>query len=297
MFKLQNVLFLRNNLFGLKLARINAQQQHQMHTKCSQQAYTWKSEILANEFSLLTDEKMNSAPFRFIQPLLRHFSERVNNMENVGGFKEPIPVQYLNDLSCSMMKNIQFSTSMTDDSEWFRKLKFVDQDFIMANVSSEKLEEGFWYERHICETSQVPTRFNNLHDFYGFLIWMTFPKTKRLFNLLHNQNMLERDNPHCKKRSPTQNFLTLFDECGVLVCIEENHFEELKSLLYNMEFKELFWKRREVVEENMLFINFGHSILEMLTMRPYIGYTTKFTAVPVNSETCKSLIANFCSQR
>ena len=149
-------------------------------------------------------------------------------------------------------------------------MRFVDQDYLFNTVTKEELQEKFWYERHIFKTSEIPTRTNNLHDFYGHLIWLMFPKTKRFFNILHNSNMAS-DSPFFKHRSMVQNFLTLFDECGVIVFIEESHFNDLKELLDGMKFKELFWNNRQQVIDKMQFLIFGHSIFEMLTQRPYIG--------------------------
>ncbi|KAG2389539.1 hypothetical protein C9374_014099 [Naegleria lovaniensis] len=250
--------------------------------------------VQENEFSRITRTIVRSLPFRNIWPLLNYYENRLKkdfNEEHDNDiiFQKPLQVEYFNELLHSLnIQNTRLPFNRTNGNsnlqdQWFSKLQFMDQDYLLHTLTKEKLQEGFWYERHIHATSQIPTRFNNLHDFYGHLIWLMFPKTKRLLNILHLEHMKSHSSKSVKERSSLQNFLTLFDECGVVVFIEESSFQELKNLLYGMQFKKLFWNYRASVESKMIFTIFGHSIFDTLTQHPYIGYTTKCVALPLSS--------------
>jgi len=177
--------------------------------------------------------------------------------------------------------------TVSERNQLLRDIKFLEQGELMQTVDKTALDEAFWYERHIHKTRQVPTRYNNLHDFFGHLIWVAFPKTKTLFNKMHIENMMYPSSRDVKQRSTVQNFLTLFDECGVIVFIEEEQYDTLSNMLMDMKFKELFWSNRDLLTRHVNFVIFGHSILEMLSMRPYIGYTTKCMTIPITSDKSK----------
>ncbi|KAF0979841.1 hypothetical protein FDP41_000994 [Naegleria fowleri] len=259
-------------------------------------------ELRENEFARIRRQTIHSLPFRNIWPFLNYYENRLkkdlneddhhdHNENHTIVFQKPLKVEYFNELLHSLnipnmtcpTRNVNSNGINFHEEGWFYKLQFVDQEYLLNTCTKEKLQESFWYERHIYSTSQIPTRFNNLHDFYGHLIWLMFPKTKRLFNKLHLEHMKSPSSNTVKERSPLQNFLTLFDECGVVVFIEESSFEELKNLLYGMQFKKLFWNHRARVESQMIFTIFGHSIFDTLTQHPYIGYTTKCVALPLSS--------------
>lgn len=123
------------------------------------------------------------------------------------------------------------------------------------------------YESIIYETGKVPTRPANWHDFFNALVWMSFPLSKAAINRQHY--LAQQQHPGKKQRSPTENFLTLFDENGVIVLCSDPH---LKHLLNTQQWLALFWENREAVQQAMRFIIFGHSIYEK-ALRPYLGMT------------------------
>ncbi|KAL9650492.1 hypothetical protein ABK040_004711 [Willaertia magna] len=206
--------------------------------------------------------------FKFIKPLLVNFYNfcNENNLQN----------NYLNTKNYSnwIKENNLFCKHYF--SEIDNTLQFVNQNEILTNNNLQN-EIPFWYENFIFKNCKIPTRENNLHDFYNMLIWLTFTKTKSYFNYLHLKN-----SNNTKNRTTLQNFITLLDECGVLIFVKNNYFNFFKENLENMKFKDLFFKNKKEIIDNCHFIIIGHSIFEMLTTKPYIGYTTKCLILNIN---------------
>ena len=148
-------------------------------------------------------------------------------------------------------------------------IRFVDNDALSA--------DGRYYEEYIYCTKQVPTRKHNWHDFFGALIWCLFPKTKALLNQLH---MAEIAQHGLKQRSKLRNKLTLFDECGVVVCLQPDTLAHA-NLLRSHQWQQSFVSKRQDWWQGIRPIIFGHAIYEMATA-PFIGLTAKalFIEVP-----------------
>lgn len=148
-------------------------------------------------------------------------------------------------------------------------VRFVDNDALMA--------DGRYYEEYIYATRQVPTRKDNWHDFFGALIWCLFPKTKSLLNQLHMAEIAEYGQ---KQRSKLRNKLTLFDECGVVICLEPDAIKHA-DLLRQHQWQQSFVTHRTDWYHSIKPLVFGHAIYEMATV-PFIGLTAKavFIAVP-----------------
>ncbi|MBU1308535.1 MAG: DUF3025 domain-containing protein [Gammaproteobacteria bacterium] len=148
-------------------------------------------------------------------------------------------------------------------------VSFVDNDALSA--------DGRYYEEYIYATAQVPTRKDNWHDFFGALIWNLFPQTKALLNQLH---MAEIAQHGLKQRSKLRNKLTLFDECGVVICLEPAANQHA-DLLRAHQWQQSFVARRSDWQQQVRPIIFGHAIYEMATA-PFIGLTAKalFIEVP-----------------
>ena len=148
-------------------------------------------------------------------------------------------------------------------------VRFVDNDALSA--------DGRYYEEYIYATAQVPTRKDNWHDFFGALIWCLFPKTKALLNQLH---MAEIARHGLKQRSKLRNKLTLFDECGVVVCLQPDTLAH-GNLLRTHQWQHSFVGKRQGWWQSIRPMVFGHAIYEMATA-PFIGLTAKalFIEVP-----------------
>lgn len=122
------------------------------------------------------------------------------------------------------------------------------------------------YEQHILKTKTIPTRQENWHDFFNYLIWLIFPRLKKQLNRWQCQELSQRNN---NQRSPFENALTLFDENG-LILVSSN--PELFEMIKQHRWHELFWQHRSQLTEQLQCTVFGHSIHEKL-LAPYIGMT------------------------
>jgi len=143
-------------------------------------------------------------------------------------------------------------------------IHFVDQD-----KRAQGFENG--YEPRIYLRGEIQTRRQNWHDFFQLLIWCQFPQSKSLLNALHYHAARGRltANPVLHNRSPLENAITLFDECGVII-VSSNPL--LLQLIRNMQWQELFWQHREILDSSLHCIVFGHALYEK-ALRPYPGLT------------------------
>ncbi|MDQ3259545.1 MAG: DUF3025 domain-containing protein [Pseudomonadota bacterium] len=173
-----------------------------------------------------------------------------------------------------------------------KRLRFVVQESGAATRN---------YETQIFATGAVPTRPGNLHDGFNALVWLTFPHTKAALNARHVA--AQRVAAKSSHRTPAQDALTLFDECGVIVASDR---QDLLALIAGFEWKQLFWRRRGELNRHMKFFLFGHGLMEQL-LNPYVGLTGKALLITVESAwleaspdvacsyidaTCRALIAS-----
>lgn len=173
-----------------------------------------------------------------------------------------------------------------------RRLRFVVQETGSAMPD---------YEPRIFATGAVPTRPGDLHDSFNALVWLTFPQTKAALNARHVAT--RRAAAKSPNRTPAQDALTLFDECGVIVASDR---PDLLALITGFQWKQLFWQRREELNRHMKFFLFGHGLMEQM-LNPYIGLTGKALLITVESAwleaspdvarshidaTCRALIAS-----
>ncbi|HEX5792981.1 MAG TPA: DUF3025 domain-containing protein [Rheinheimera sp.] len=147
--------------------------------------------------------------------------------------------------------------------------RFVDNNILAA--------DGRYYEEYIYATGGVPTRQQNWHDFFGALIWCLFPQTKALLNQLHMADIAQHG---LKQRTKLRNKLTLFDECGIVVCLEPAMHGHA-DLLRQHQWQQSFVTLRSDWWQGVRPMIFGHAMYEMATA-PFIGLTAKalFIAVP-----------------
>lgn len=123
------------------------------------------------------------------------------------------------------------------------------------------------YELRVHETGRVETRPESLHDWFNALCWLAFPRTKARINALHAAE-IPREGP---RRGRLRDLLTIFDEGGaVVVCADE----ELKRLVREFRWTDLFWRQRERVRQQMRFVVLGHAALEQ-ALGPRPGITCK----------------------
>lgn len=150
-------------------------------------------------------------------------------------------------------------------------------------VANEVLDQdGRYYEQFIYATKQVPTRAHNWHDLFGAFIWGLFPQTKALLNQLHVAEITQFG---VKQRSKLRNKLTLFDECGVVVCLEPSARQQA-GLLRAHQWQQSFVTQRSDWWQQVRPLIFGHAIYEMATA-PFLGLTAKCLFINVPAGFCR----------
>ena len=135
------------------------------------------------------------------------------------------------------------------------------------------------YAPRVYLSGEIQTRTENWHDFFQFLTWFMFPKTKAVINSIHVPSAQARieNNVDLGRRSPIENMLSLFDEGGaVILCSDES----LLQLIRDFKWKELFWQRRDELSEKLKLVTFGHALYEK-GLSPYIGMTANCILLPV----------------
>lgn len=144
-------------------------------------------------------------------------------------------------------------------------IRFVEQD--------EDRVRGFEhaYEPRIYLRGEVQTRRQNWHDLFQLFIWCQFPQCKIQLNALHYHAARGRlsANPPRLNRSPLENAITLFDECGVIIASSN---PLLLQLIRDMQWQKLFWQYRDQLGSQLHCIIFGHALYEK-AMQPYPGLT------------------------
>lgn len=136
--------------------------------------------------------------------------------------------------------------------------------------------DGLAYECRIRERGTVETRPDNWHDFFNALIWLSFPRSKRVITAAHVAAMA----PVGAARGTVRDALTHFDECGLVVLSTQ---PQLLALLRAHRWQDLFVERRAAVRAAMRFVVFGHATYEQL-LRPYRGLTAKAVLYAVDAD-------------
>ncbi len=144
--------------------------------------------------------------------------------------------------------------------------------------STTSFEEG--YEPQIYLQGALTTRTDNWHDFFNFLVWMTFPKTKALLNAQQYQALARRHAQHIPERTPLENKLAHFDECGMVVLSTDNN---ILTQLREHRWQQVFWQQSTELESSTRFIIFGHGLYEKC-LHPYIGMTGKALFLTIEAE-------------
>ncbi|MDQ2994152.1 MAG: DUF3025 domain-containing protein [Pseudomonadota bacterium] len=168
------------------------------------------------------------------------------------------------------------------------KLAVKDITFVEQSAKSDNFNAG--YEPRIYLQGEVQTRDQSWHDFFNACVWQQFPQTKKLINKLQFQ--LQQQRYPSKQRLPAENMLTLFDENGVVV-IAKN--PELLALIQQHSWHELFWQRRDEVQQQLQIYVIGHGLYEK-ALHPYIGLTAKaLLLVDYGNQSIDQLVSNYIS--
>jgi hypothetical protein len=155
-----------------------------------------------------------------------------------------------------------------------RKLTVVPQDDTPRDFNDH-------YAPRIFLSGEIQTRTENWHDFFQIISWILFPATKAAINARHYHAAKHRfDNPSpAGRRSPVENMLSLFDECGAIIIASD---PALLQLIVDFQWKDLFWRQRHRLHQELSCIIFGHAFNEKL-INPYIGMTANSLLLAVDS--------------
>lgn len=141
------------------------------------------------------------------------------------------------------------------------------------------------YAPRVYYTGELQTRTENWHDFFQFLTWLVFPKTKAVLNAIHiplaRERIEQADSSRSEslgRRNPVENMLSLFDEGGVVILSSD---ASLLDHVRGFEWKKLFWDRRDALAGNFRCVTFGHAMYEK-GLRPYIGMTANAVLLQVD---------------
>ena len=138
------------------------------------------------------------------------------------------------------------------------------------------------YETRVRLRGEMHLRERDWHDFFGLLVWLTYPKTKAALNDAHHAR-LHASVPTAEAGAPrgaVRDALTVFDESGaIVVSSDAGLLEDLRAFRW----KRLFVERRDAVRAAMRVHVFGHAVLEK-ALRPYVGMTAHALLLPVPAE-------------
>lgn len=146
------------------------------------------------------------------------------------------------------------------------------------------------YAPRIFFSGEIQTREQNWHDFFQFLTWMMFPRTKSVINSIHIPAAEQRikSGEDLGKRSPVENMLSLFDEGGAVILSSDL---SLLQLIRDFEWKTLFWERRAELKNKLSLVTFGHALYEK-GLSPYIGMTSNSVLIHVDEKVITSDMSN-----
>ena len=126
--------------------------------------------------------------------------------------------------------------------------------FDFAAQDQSRLFAAGSFDRTLSRSSFIPTRVGSFHDLLGALIWLHFPALK---TAIHRVQLA--GDPAA--RGPSENAATHLDESGVLVLSTEPRiFESISTL----KWREVFWDRRDELQQTTRFLVFGHGLLDAL---------------------------------
>lgn len=137
------------------------------------------------------------------------------------------------------------------------------------------------YAPRIYLSGEIQTRTRNWHDFFQYLTWFIFPRSKAVINALHIPRAQQRlEHGETGRRTPLENMLSLFDEGGVVLAASD---ASLLQRVRDFRWKELFWERRDELAQRLHCVPFGHALYEK-GLTPYLGMTANAILLKVESD-------------
>lgn len=131
-----------------------------------------------------------------------------------------------------------------------KPLRFVEQ-------IPELLADGLHYEQRIHEQGFIATRVGNWHDLFNAMAWLRFPKLKSALNARQWRDV-QAVGP--KTRTPGQCAMTLFDEAGCVVRMDDAGMRECWR---THDWQGLFVEHADAWRQGRARVwVFGHALLE-----------------------------------
>jgi hypothetical protein len=146
-------------------------------------------------------------------------------------------------------------------------LGFVEQDQALA-------ADGLSYEQRIGERGEIAMRRESLHDLYGALMWLQWPRTKWA---IHQGQMAGIRAVGTKQRTRRQQALTHIDEAGTVVATAD---PSLLALLQDHAWAQLLLGRRDDWAQAQVWV-IGHALFELRHRCPHDLQASKAIAVQV----------------
>jgi hypothetical protein len=139
---------------------------------------------------------------------------------------------------------------------------------VFRDVPRQRVTACGGYDRFIQETGHIPTRSRSWHDFFNACIWTRLPRAKLA---VHSLQLAESRGQTSAARTRRQDWLTHFDECGVVLV---SSCQPLLDRVATLDWEAAFVSEREAFVKSVRVYCFGHAILEALR-EPYVGLMGK----------------------
>lgn len=139
---------------------------------------------------------------------------------------------------------------------------------VFRDVPRASVAAAGGYDRFIHDTGQIPTRSRSWHDFFNAAIWSRLPRAKLA---VHARQLAEGRRRTGTARTRRQDWLTHFDECGVVLVSRRR---ELLELVARLDWRRAFIDERAAFQREGCVYCFGHATLEALR-EPYVGLMGK----------------------
>jgi hypothetical protein len=200
-------------------------------------------------------------------------------------------VDFIQQISMLPMQQLDQNFGLSGLTDWPNAHGLNDLKSRNGNVAipefvcqNQLTESAYYYEQIIHQQNIIPTRPESWHDLFNGLIWLQFPKIKRLLNQQHIEDIQAHG---LTPRTTRRNNLTHFDECGVILTYQSGSMaEQLIKKLAKHQWHSVFVENRQAWGKELNSFIFGHANLEML-LQPFIGLTGKWLALEVDSQFSK----------
>ncbi len=219
-------------------------------------------------------ERAKSVNFTFASPLPPPFAETLDHVW--AQFK---PLSQFPDVDALNELPGKFSL------RWFYDmgLRFVPQPKMgqrKRRSYRKMVQQGkaVTYDGRISQEREIWTRRNNWHDLFAAMIWCAFPRAK--FRLHCTAHALATASGRGKNRSEAQDYLTMFDEGGLVVPILASEIDRHVAVIRDLKAED---RLAYLEKEELSLFGFGHGVLEALCLqRQFVNAMTLF--VPVAPE-------------